>query len=88
MSTNNIIDFEAKKRELYEKKRAEQVGLIESKEDFVRGELFVVDGLIASLELQKEHKAIDINSLLDSLYEARKELLKVFEDNKGPEPVS
>lgn len=89
---NNVIDFEAKRLELYEKKRAseaEQVGSeIENRLDFLRGELFVVEGLISAIEFQNKTGQFDYKSLIESLYFARNDLSKAVEANEGPKPIS
>ena len=89
---NNVIDFEAKRLELYEKKRAseaEQVASeIENRLDFLRGELFVVEGLISAIEFQNKTGQFDYKSLIESLYFARNDLSKAVEANEGPKPIS
>ena len=87
MVKNNVIDFEAKKQELFERKIEEEVEQIESKYDFIRGELFVVEGLIRSLEMQKGNKILDKDQLLNSLYFARKDLSEALE-NETVKPIS
>lgn len=89
---NNVIDFEAKRLELYEKKRtseAEQVeSEIENRLDFLRGELFVVEGLISAIEFQNKTGQFNYKSLIESLYFARNDLSKAVEANEGPKPIS
>ena len=89
---NNVIDFEAKRLELYEKKRAseaEQVASeIENRLDFLRGELFVVEGLISAIEFQNKTGQFNYKSLIESLYFARNDLSKAVEANEGPKPIS
>lgn len=85
---NNIIDFEAKKFELEGKKRAEEAECIESKEDFIRGELYAVEGLINALEFGLRKKQFSVDFLLQSLYIAKEDLHKSLEANKGPKPIS
>lgn len=88
---NNVIDFEAKRLELYEKKRAsesEQVeSEIENRLDFLRGELFVVEGLISAIEFQNKTGQFNYKSLIESLYFARNDLSKAVEANEGPKPI-
>ena len=88
---NNVIDFEAKRLELYEKKRAseaEQVASeIENRLDFLRGELFVVEGLISAIEFQNKTGQFNYKSLIESLYFARNDLSKAVEANEGPKPI-
>lgn len=89
---NNVIDFEAKKLELYEKKRASEAEQVESeienRLDFLRGELFVVEGLISAIEFQNKTGQFDYKSLIESLYFARNDLSKAVEANEGPKPIS
>ncbi len=89
---NNVIDFEAKRLELYEKKRAseaEQVkSEIENRLDFLRGELFVVEGIISAIEFQNKTGQFNYKSLIESLYFARNDLSKAVEANEGPKPIS
>ena len=89
---NNVIDFEAKRLELYEKKRASEAEQVESeienRLDFLRGELFVVEGLISAMEFQNKIGQFDYKSLIESLYFARNDLSKAVEANEGPKPIS
>ena len=89
---NNVIDFEAKRLELYEKKRASEAEQIESeienRLDFLRGELFVVEGLISAIEFQNKTGQFNYKSLIESLYFARNDLSKAVEANEGPKPIS
>ena len=89
---NNVIDFEAKRLELYEKKRASEAEQVESeienRLDFLRGELFVVEGLISAIEFQNKTGQFNYKSLIESLYFARNDLSKAVEANEGPKPIS
>ena len=89
---NNVIDFEAKRLELYEKKRASEAEQVESEVenrlDFLRGELFVVEGLISAIEFQNKTGQFNYKSLIESLYFARNDLSKAVEANEGPKPIS
>ena len=89
---NNVIDFEAKRLELYEKKRASEAEQVESeienRLDFLRGELFVVEGLIYAIEFQNKTGQFNYKSLIESLYFARNDLSKAVEANEGPKPIS
>ena len=85
---NNIIDFEAKKLELFAKKREEECQKLTPNEDFLRGELFVVEGLIEYLEHLKRTRTFSFQSLVESLYMAKKDLSKTLEDNEPPRPIS
>ena len=88
---NNVIDFEAKRLELYEKKRASEAKQVESeienRLDFLRGELFVVEGLISAIEFQNKTGQFNYKSLIESLYFARNDLSKAVEANEGPKPI-
>ena len=88
---NNVIDFEAKRLELYEKKRASEAEQVESeienRLDFLRGELFVVEGLISAIEFQNKTGQFNYKSLIESLYFARNDLSKSVEANEGPKPI-
>ena len=88
---NNVIDFEAKRLELYEKRRASEAEQVESeienRLDFLRGELFVVEGLISAIEFQNKTGQFDYKSLIESLYFARNDLSKAVEANEGPKPI-
>ena len=88
---NNVIDFEAKRLELYEKKRASEAEQVESEVenrlDFLRGELFVVEGLISAIEFQNKTGQFNYKSLIESLYFARNDLSKAVEANEGPKPI-
>ena len=89
---NNVIDFEAKRLELFEKKRASEAEQVESeienRLDFLRGELFVVEGLISAIEFQNKTGQFNYKSLIESLYFARNDLSKAVEANEGPKPIS
>ena len=88
---NNVIDFEAKRLELFEKKRASEAEQVESeienRLDFLRGELFVVEGLISAIEFQNKTGQFNYKSLIESLYFARNDLSKAVEANEGPKPI-
>ena len=88
---NNVIDFEAKRLELYEKQRASEAEQVESeienRLDFLRGELFVVEGLISAIEFQNKTGQFNYKSLIESLYFARNDLSKAVEANEGPKPI-
>lgn len=89
---NNVIDFETKRLELYEKKRVEEIEQVESeienKLDFLRGELFVVEGLISAIEFQNKIGQFNYKSLIESLYSARNDLSKAVKAEEGPKPIS